>query len=53
MASLKNEIAQQRPFASVEEEALLNLMRGRRTVFSAHFSAPLENGVLPPRSTTY
>ena len=27
MASLKREIAQQRPFSSVEEEALLNLLR--------------------------
>ncbi len=27
MASLKSEIAQQRPFSSIEEEALLNLMR--------------------------
>jgi DNA-binding MarR family transcriptional regulator len=27
MAALKEEIAQQRPFASVEEEAVLNLMR--------------------------
>ena len=27
MASLKHEIAQQRPFASLEEEALLNLLR--------------------------
>ena len=27
MASLKREIAQERPFASVEEEALLNIMR--------------------------
>ena len=27
MASLKLEIAQERPFSSLEEEALLNLMR--------------------------
>jgi DNA-binding MarR family transcriptional regulator len=27
MAALKQEIAQQRPFASIEEEALLNIMR--------------------------
>jgi DNA-binding MarR family transcriptional regulator len=45
MASLKNEIAQQRPFASVEEEALLNLMRTNDCIQRAFQRATREWGV--------
>ncbi len=45
MASLKNEIAQERPFSSVEEEALLNLMRTNDCIQRAFHRATREWGV--------
>jgi hypothetical protein len=45
MVSLKTEIAQERPFASEEEEALLNLMRTTDCVQRAFQRATREWGV--------
>src|SRR5579862_3040288 len=45
MVSLKTEIAQQRPFASVEEETLLNVMRTADCVQRAFQRATREWGV--------
>ena len=45
MASLKSEIAQQRPFASIEEEAVLNLMRTSDCIQRAFQRATREWGV--------
>ena len=51
MASLKSEIAQAPPFSSVEEEAILNVMR-TSDCLSAPFSRRPVNGGSPRHSTT-
>jgi DNA-binding MarR family transcriptional regulator len=47
MASLKIEIAQERPFSSVEEEALLNLMRTSDSVNRAFQRRTRKWGITP------